>query len=265
MPNGFLIPSSVTLSDGFQQDADIHGNLNDTLIKSRVKPISNAGVAMMNVTEFRRINFRRMVEEMGGPLETALKLDMSSSQVSQLISDRIQKNMGAKLARKIEQRAGLAPGSLDLAAAISGARMIPIPVISALDLRNEEPLWQPRASVTGPRKEVIYDRSNPYQPRGPLVAFYLPDNAMDGMAHQGDLMIFDCWPAAEEVQEEVDVGSVVLFRHNDQLAVRRVKQSTAGGFEFIATSDLYAPIAKDDLAAVLGVMIEVRWLKPRMG
>lgn len=219
---------------------------------------------MSDVRDNRRKNFRALVERLGGPLMAATKLGMNKSQVSQLISEKSQKPMGNKLARRIESTAGLPPGALDTHSSADGRNMLTVPVVSDSDLQSRLFTTTGRPIEDAQRQVVMWDNSNPHQPVGPLIAYYIPNDALTGIGHEGDLAIFDCWPLSKVATQRVRVGSVVLLAHDGMLLMRVIKQSERGGYEFFATSPLFASIHLPDTKAILGVLVEVRWLRPRL-
>lgn len=217
---------------------------------------------MNTVADNRRVNFRKLVDELSGPREAGFKLKMGESQISQLISEHIKKNMGSTLARKIEKKVGLPQGSLSQETGADGRQIRSVPIVDDNDAGSTIFATE-EYDDTMSRKRVIWDNSNPYRPIGPLVAFYLPDNALGGTAHEADLAIFDCWPRSKGKPDRVQVGSVVLLEHKGRLLARIIKQAEDGGLLFIAASDLFASVKKENADDILGVMVEVRWLRPR--
>jgi hypothetical protein len=70
----------------------------------------------MDAKTSRTAHIRLLVEESGGPAEFARRYggqNWAQAQVSQWISPTNPKGIGHKLAREIEQRLGLSPGSMD--------------------------------------------------------------------------------------------------------------------------------------------------------
>ena len=127
---------------------------------------------MNTVIDNRRTNFRRIVGDLGGPREASIKLDMGESQVSQLISEHIAKNMGHKLARKVEKALGLPMSSLDLEAGADGRQPRSVPIVTDEDAGSNVFAEQDFEDIMM-RKRVVWDNSNPYRPGGPLVAISL--------------------------------------------------------------------------------------------
>lgn len=68
----------------------------------------------MTREETRRSNAKRLAEEAGGLAAFGKKLEMSDSQVSQIIGKTPKKNIGNLIARRIEVAFGKAEGWLDV-------------------------------------------------------------------------------------------------------------------------------------------------------
>lgn len=67
----------------------------------------------MDVNEIRRMNLRRLANAIGGVSAVANRLDKSQGQISSLIGARATKNIGARIARQVEQVFGKPHGWLD--------------------------------------------------------------------------------------------------------------------------------------------------------
>lgn len=216
---------------------------------------------MTDVKSHRRGNFAQLVKKLGGPREAAIKLDMNESQVSQLTSPKIQKSMGSSLARRIEKAYGLSPGQLDMPLSPDGRPMINVPVISR-DASVTEPGNLYRIINSETENYVVWDNTNPYQPKAKLVARFCADSSLEGIANEGDLLIFDCWPSSVAGSPQIKPGSVVNVIHEGVLIDRILKQDPEGGFIFFSNSPLFAPIRMKDTSTVVGVLVEVRHMGP---
>lgn len=69
---------------------------------------------MKTSAEIRRDNTRRLAAEIGSPADLARRLEMSDSQMGQLIGRRPVRNIGPKIARRIEEVCGRPTGWLDI-------------------------------------------------------------------------------------------------------------------------------------------------------
>lgn len=70
--------------------------------------------AMKTSAEIRRENARRLAAEIGSPADLARRLEMSDSQMGQLIGRNPVRNIGPKIARRIEEVCGRPTGWLDV-------------------------------------------------------------------------------------------------------------------------------------------------------
>lgn len=66
-----------------------------------------------DIASIRRDNLRALVKKSGGQASFAKKIDMELSQLSQIIGPNPTRNIGSRLARKIEKLVGLIYGDLD--------------------------------------------------------------------------------------------------------------------------------------------------------
>lgn len=64
--------------------------------------------------EIRRDNARRLAEEVGQPADLARRLGMSDSQMGQLIGRNPVRNIGPRVARRMEEACGKPEGWLDV-------------------------------------------------------------------------------------------------------------------------------------------------------
>lgn len=69
---------------------------------------------MKTSAEIRRDNARRLAAEIGSPADLARRLEMSDSQMGQLIGRNPVRNIGPKIARRIEEVCGRPTGWLDI-------------------------------------------------------------------------------------------------------------------------------------------------------
>lgn len=69
---------------------------------------------MKTSAEIRRENARRLAAEIGSPADLARRLEMSDSQMGQLIGRNPIRNIGPKIARRIEEVCGRPTGWLDV-------------------------------------------------------------------------------------------------------------------------------------------------------
>jgi hypothetical protein len=85
-------------------------------IREFTAPVTVGSIAGMDAKTARTENIRRLVAETGGPAEFSRRYGGTTwvqAQVSQWISQTNPKPIGHALARKLEDRVGLAVGSLD--------------------------------------------------------------------------------------------------------------------------------------------------------
>lgn len=69
---------------------------------------------MATVSDFRRENLRKLIDNNGGPLAVATKLGyVNSSFLVQMVGPTPIRNVSEKTARSFEAKLGLEPGSLD--------------------------------------------------------------------------------------------------------------------------------------------------------
>lgn len=66
-----------------------------------------------DIASIRRYNLRNLVKKRGGPASFAKQVDMELSQLSQIMGPNPSRNIGSRLARKIEKAVGLIYGDLD--------------------------------------------------------------------------------------------------------------------------------------------------------
>lgn len=212
---------------------------------------------MKDIATTRRENFQRLVKQLQGTRNTSIALDMNESQVSQLASDNIRKPMGSRLARRIEAKAGLPNGSLDMPTTFTGDSLHTIPIFTIPELEEGAALNSVNDFNSG-RPYAVWDNSNPCTPRRPLFAVYAVDDALAGTVNERDLVIFE---ASQGVRPRP--GSIVVAKSETGVVIRILKQTGADRYELIATSDMYAPIHLNNPQDVLGSMVEVRWFRPR--
>lgn len=68
----------------------------------------------MLISDIRRANVRALITQLGGQAEFGRRIDMSDSQVSQLVGEKHTKNIGNIIARRIEKALGKPEGWLDV-------------------------------------------------------------------------------------------------------------------------------------------------------
>lgn len=76
-----------------------------------IRPNTFGGV---DISEIRLFNTRKAAAAVGGPAEFGRRTDRGDSQVSQIIGKNPTRKIGSGLARKIEKKLDLEPGSLDI-------------------------------------------------------------------------------------------------------------------------------------------------------
>ncbi len=67
----------------------------------------------MNSKEIRLINLKALITKAGSSAEFSKQSDTATSLISQIISPNPTRNVGDRLARKIEEKLGLTPGWMD--------------------------------------------------------------------------------------------------------------------------------------------------------
>lgn len=90
--------------------AELIMNLITELIYQGDKLMFNAG---MDINDIRRENLRALIRQVGKASTVGAKIDMSSSQMSQIAGPRFTRNIGTDIARRIETAFGKPHGWMD--------------------------------------------------------------------------------------------------------------------------------------------------------
>lgn len=217
---------------------------------------------MKDIKAIRRENFRKLVDSLDGVTSATKVLRMSQSHVSQLYSTRAIKNIGDRLARKIEEQGGLVPGSLDLPLSSSGDYLLTVPIVDADTIVGDNYLKRLPAltsPATSPDDQpfVVWDNMNPYTPQGQLFAMYVADSSMYPKLHPNDLVIFDT-----SIEALRPGCLVVAATQTGHAIMRTLKEAPGGGYDLLVESELFAEIHMDDLSQVRGMMVEIRYYQP---
>jgi len=209
-----------------------------------------------DIQAVRRENFQKIVKELGGPRLAGARLDISENQISQLISDNVRKVMGHRLARKIEESAGLPAGWLDQPVAQDGSRLLYVPLVDF-----NEPVDPEDIGKLGD-KYIVWDFSNQHKIKGRLVAGEACDNSMEPLFSQGDMMVLDVYKG------RYAVGRVVACLRKEKggryLCVRKLVEPTTGKQILTPLNSDFAQIpVSEDTATVVGELVEVRHKIPK--
>ncbi|MFQ5509522.1 MAG: hypothetical protein ACE5FN_09335 [Leptospirillia bacterium] len=76
----------------------------------------------MDIREIRRLNARRLIKEAGGQKALADRAGVSAAYISQVLSARVNRNIGHSLARRLERGMGKQYGWMDVLSKEAGYR-----------------------------------------------------------------------------------------------------------------------------------------------
>lgn len=214
--------------------------------------------------EIRRANLRLLAEQYGGQRALAEKADLVPSQLNHIIGLNPVRNLGEKLARKIEQNLGLSHGVLDY----------PLPTNLSLDmLLTQTSVCLPLIDVS-----VVSDSMNTVEMQkisdGILTRKWLIDNGltsekvfeyqfldsnMQPNLMPNDRLIIDA------AQNELSDENVFLLCLNGRLQVKRFFRLLGDEFKLSSDNsdkslfpDLIIHIAKMNEIGVIGRIIAVQ-------
>lgn len=214
--------------------------------------------------EIRRANLRLLAEQYGGQRALAEKADLVPSQLNHIIGLNPVRNLGEKLARKIEQNLGLSHGVLDY----------PLPTNLSLDmLLTQTSVYLPLIDVS-----VVSDSINTVEMQkisdGILTRKWLIDNGltsekvfeyqfldsnMQPNLMPNDRLIIDA------AQNELSDENVFLLCLNGRLQVKRFFRLLGDEFKLSSDNsdkslfpDLIIHIAKMKEIGVIGRIIAVQ-------
>lgn len=217
-----------------------------------------------DIKEIRRANLRLLAEQYGGQRALAEKADLVPSQLNHIIGLNPVRNLGKKLARKIEQNLGLSHGVLDY----------PLPTNLSLDmLLTQTSVCLPLIDVS-----VVADSMNTVEMQkisdGILTRKWLIDNGltsekvfeyqfldsnMQPNLMPNDRLIIDA------AQNELSDENVFLLCLNGRLQVKRFFRLLGDEFKLSSDNsdkslfpDLIIHIAKMNEIGVIGRIIAVQ-------
>lgn len=170
----------------------------------------------MEINIIRRLNLRKLLEQYGGQRELAEAADIAANQLNHLIGPNPIRNIGEKLARKIELNLGLDEGFLDKER-LSVGEHNPCKVLSKIIFAGGKVLFE-NTDISLPFEIDSFADNN----------IYVVENENENMAPSiklSDYIIIDT-----DNQELTD-SNVFVFLIDNKIEIRRVfKKFGRGGF-----------------------------------
>ncbi len=183
----------------------------------------------MDIKEIRRKNLRTLVMQYGDQKGLAEAADVSPNQLNHLIGPNPIRNLGEKLARKIEANLGLQEGYLDhvdtsaetvLNNIFSNQDSI-IPIVDIV-IKDGVPIVKSRESSLGSALKTDWAICQGYNSES-MLGFEHVGNNMSPQILNGDTVIIDT------KQLNIIHGEAYLLSIHDEVYIKRIFKSLDGG------------------------------------
>lgn len=193
---------------------------------------------MKTIYDIRLENTRAAAERIGGQARLAERLDMSRQQVSHIIGARPHKNIGGRLARRIEAGLQLPAGELDQDRDMQPKELSPPsdtisigPVPGAHDDK-------PGVAMLAARKEWLRSRAR-FTAFDHLALHMMHGDAMTPSFDHDDLLLVD------RGVSRVEADDVYLLAIDADLFVRRLQRQPGGELIMLCDNGRYQPTPLD--------------------
>ena len=196
---------------------------------------------LSNVYQNRYEHLRDIIERHGGQQAIATKLEVSKQYISLVGSEKPGKNIGHKMARKIETLFGLPIGTTDLP---MGGRLteqtaetVNVPLLNvvasmghgaAVDW-SEETVQEMRFSKRWLRQNTEASSFNT------LAVITAKGDSMAPTFTDGSILLVDT------AYTQIKIDGVYILRRDDELFIKRLQRNLDGTFEVISDNTAYKP------------------------
>ncbi|MCW2272154.1 helix-turn-helix transcriptional regulator [Pseudomonas sp. JUb96] len=202
----------------------------------------------MNIHDIRKTNLLRLIG-VQRKATCAGRWGISPAHLSQILSQKTEKNLGDEVARRIEAAEGLAPGWMDvLQDQVPTQPAIPMPpspgfiTISHLDIRgsmgsgNTPPSHIEVIRDLTVHQDWLRSQGISYSSLANLAIISGEGDSMAGTFNDGDALLVD------RGIDEVRTDAVYVFSLEGDLFVKRLQRLTGGGLRMISDNPLYPPL-----------------------
>lgn len=192
-----------------------------------------------NIYQNRYAHLRDIIERHGGQTAVAEKIEVSKQYISTVGSDNPRKNIGNKVARKIETVFGLPIGTIDMPmgnhGAISDDLTVTVPLLNVVASMGhgatmdweEETIQEMRFSKRWLRHNT--DASS----FSALALVTGKGDSMDPTFVDGSILVVDT------SYTQLKIDGVYVMRREDELFIKRIQRNLDGSFDVISDNPKY--------------------------
>lgn len=194
---------------------------------------------LSNIYQNRYAHLRDIIERHGGQTAVAEKIEVSKQYISTVGSDNPRKNIGNKVARKIETVFGLPIGTIDMPmgnhGAISDDLTVTVPLLNVVASMGhgatmdweEETIQEMRFSKRWLRHNT--DASS----FSALALVTGKGDSMDPTFVDGSILVVDT------SYTQLKIDGVYVMRRDDELFIKRIQRNLDGSFDVISDNPKY--------------------------
>lgn len=194
---------------------------------------------LSNIYQNRYAHLRDIIERHGGQTAVAEKIEVSKQYISTVGSDNPRKNIGNKVARKIETVFGLPIGTIDMPmgnhGAISDDLTVTVPLLNVVASMGhgatmdweEETIQEMRFSKRWLRHNT--DASS----FSALALVTGKGDSMDPTFVDGSILVVDT------SYTQLKIDGVYVMRREDELFIKRIQRNLDGSFDVISDNPKY--------------------------
>lgn len=194
-----------------------------------------------NTYQNRYEHLRDIIERHGGQQAVATKLDVTKQYISLVGSDKPSKNVGHRMARKIETVFGMPIGTMDMPIASRAteqtAETVNVPLLNVVASMGHGASvdWQ-EETVQEMRFSKRWLRHNTEASSFTTLAVITAKG--DSMAPtfvDGSILLVDT------AYTQLKIDGVYILRREDELFIKRIQRNLDGSFEVISDNPSYKP------------------------
>lgn len=196
---------------------------------------------LTNVYQNRYEHLRDIIERHGGQQAVATKLDVTKQYISLVGSDKPGKNVGHKMARKIETVFGLPIGTIDMPMASrtteQTAETVNVPLLNVVASMGHGASvdWQ-EETVQEMRFSKRWLRHNTEASSfATLAVITAKGDSMAPTFVDGSILLVDT------AYTQLKIDGVYILRREDELFIKRIQRNLDGSFEVISDNPAYKP------------------------
>lgn len=196
---------------------------------------------LTNVYQNRYEHLRELIERMGGQQAIANKLEVTKQYISLVGSEKPGKNIGHKMARKIETVFGMPIGTTDLPvggrATEQTAESVSVPLLNVVASMGhgaavewaEETVQEMRFSKRWLRQNTEASSFNT------LAVITAKGDSMAPTFTDGSILLVDT------AYTQLKIDGVYILRRDDELFIKRIQRNLDGTFDVISDNTAYKP------------------------